>query len=183
MVVCLGAGAVTCCVGGPTVPDAPPLDIRGRYDVEWFVGYTRPDGKEDHTLPHGYCLGVVVISKQGKDSFSGTIVTPNNELPVCHAGSFPIHGTLVRHYQETAKPNLNYNQYDMLIDSDVEPLLDCRYAGKSPGNEGFGYRGSGTVASYDSSMSLVLAFGNIYTCASGRWVIIAGVSGGRRIGP
>ena len=179
LVVILGAGGG--CIEGSSGPDAPPLNILGRYDVEWFVGYTRPDGKEDFTLPHGYCPGVVVIARQGEDSFSGTVTTPNDQLPICHAGTFAIHGTMDRHYSVLSS-NTVINLYYMNFESDLEPLFGCRYQGKTPGNEQYPFRGTGEVRWNGQEVSLSIAFSNVYSCGSTRWVITAGVSGARRTG-
>jgi len=174
-VVCVGAGALGGC-GDPLGPDAPPFDIRGRYDVGWFVAYKWPDDEvweSDPALPfESYCPGILVIATQGRTSFSGTITIPG-KLPICHAGSFAIHGTLGRLYYPGEK-----DFWSLLIVSDIEPLLGCKYAGRSPGNEGNAFRGSGTV----DVGGLKLAFSNIYSCTSGRWWIVAGADG-RRSGP
>jgi hypothetical protein len=173
-VYCLNSGTLSGC-GDPSGPESPSLDIRGSYDVEWFVGYNRPDAAnvgEDHTLPTGYCPAVVVIATQSRSSFRGTITTSEDRLPICHAASFDIHGTLI---QQHLPGESDY--WDLEIASDIEPLLGCQYAGKSRGNEGYGFHGAGTA---EPTGGLSLAFSNIYRCASGRWWIVAGASGTRR---
>jgi hypothetical protein len=177
IVLCTGAG----CAEGLSGPDAPPLDILGRYEVEWFVRYTRPDGKEDFTLPHGTCPGVVVIARQGKDSFSGTVTTPNDQLPICRAGTFAIHGALSRYYFVTSN-NTVINYYDMNFESDLEPLFGCRYQSKAPGDEQYPFRGAGQVRQNRQDVVLRIAFSNVYSCGSARWVITAGANGARRTG-
>lgn len=179
--VCLGVGALTSCAEGASGPDAPPLDIRGRYEAGWFVGYTRTDGKEDLTLPHGYCPGDMEISSQDQDSFSGVIIVPETQLPICHAGRFPIRGKLARTYWISSSHTV-FNFYDMSIESDIESFLECRYAGKTAENEQFPFRGTGRARHNGMDVDLSLAFSNVYTCSSGRWVITAGVHSGSRIG-
>jgi hypothetical protein len=63
--------------------------------------------------------------------------------------------------------------WDLFVTSDVELLLDCRFAAQAPGNTG-NHRGVGRI---DPAGGLSLAFGNIYECATGRWWIVAGAQG------
>jgi len=82
----------------PTNPHAPPLDIRGQYDVVWLIGFNWPDDpgiRSDPALPYGECSGSVIIDRQDRDSFHGEITTHAGAEPPCHSASVELTGRLV----------------------------------------------------------------------------------------
>lgn len=157
-------------------PSAPPLDIRGRYSVVWFIGYNPPDAGDvatDPSLPRGECRGSIDISEQGSRSFKGAIVVPEGPEPPCHAARFELRGTLSRVYFENVEGVFDYG-WDLAVTSDIEPLLGCSFVSEARGNSSTQIRGLGRI---DPAGGIRLAFGAIYACPSGRWWIVAGADG------
>lgn len=173
LAVRLLAAALLCgCASGP---NAPPLDIRGRYNVVWYIGYNSPNPGEvasDPSLPRGECRGTVDIRNQTSGSFKGTIIVPEG-APPCKPASFELRGRLTRVYFEGVDGVFDYG-WDLAATSDIEPLLGCSFAAEAPGNDPTQFRGFGRI---DPARGIRLAFGGIYVCPSGRWWIIAGADG------
>jgi hypothetical protein len=166
----LAAILVLGCTSGPS---APPLDIRGLYNVTWGIGYHSPDAEGFvPNLPQGSCSGSIDITKQGDHSFEGTIIVLKEVQPVCQATTFKFRGRLSRVYFG-GSDGVDFG-WDLDVTSEIEPLLGCSYVSAAPGNSPTSVRASGRI---DPAKNIHLAFGGIYTCPSGRWWIIGGADG------
>ncbi|HVH66380.1 MAG TPA: hypothetical protein VM716_00785 [Gemmatimonadales bacterium] len=152
---------------GPT-PPAPPLDIRGTYDVVWTIGQQDPDSVGSYEWQRrGECPGTITIQHQSDASFSGTVHVPAGFEPGCRPGDFRISATMYRNY------GLMDAGWTMYMTTDVGSLLGCKFLAASPGNTP-GPRGTGWIT---PEHQLSFAFGNIYDCGGTRWEIIAGAQG------
>lgn len=170
------AVALLCGCAAASGPNAPPLDIRGRYSVVWYIGYNPPDAGEvatDPSLPRGECRGSIDISEQTDRSVKGTIVVPEGAQPPCQAASFELRGTLSRVYFENVEGVVDYG-WDLAVTSDIEPLLGCSFVSEARGNSPSQNHGVGRI---DPARGIRLAFGAVYACPSGRWWIVAGADG------
>ena len=132
--VALALACLTTGCGTLTGPAAPPLDIRGTYNVVWFLGYNDPEGNPavpDPSLPRGECSGTVTIQHQSSNSFSGTIRIPEGVNPPCHPANFPLAGRMTRAYA-SGENHYDYG-WDLFMASDVEALLGCAFTARPPG--------------------------------------------------
>jgi hypothetical protein len=120
----------------------------------------------------------VIVEQQGGFSMRGMVKIAGGAGFPCHTSRFPIVATAERDYVPPAGGDGGGgdNGWFLLLQSDVEPLLACTFRARAPDNSD-GFRGVGRI---DPQGRMSLAFGNIYECPSGRWMIIAGAVGRRR---
>jgi hypothetical protein len=144
-------------------PNAPPLDILGRYEVTWSIAYDPPDTPPNtpYSALRGECSGVIDIRQQTDHSIQGTIVISEGAHSPCRTASFRLHGTMRRVYAAYG------NYWDVSVTSDIEPLIGCSYVSEALGEHHPNYRGSGII----DATHLSLGFIGIYRCSTGLWRI------------
>jgi hypothetical protein len=164
---------LACLLGGcqaATEPEAHPgQDIRGTYEVSWWITYQLDDTT---VVAKAACSGTVEIDQQGARDFSGTAtVAPAQDWP-CVMAVLPISGTLERH----SSP-LPYGQdYAWQLQPTVRPAAvfgDCSFLEPSPGQD----HGAGQIGPH-GELDLIW-FTESYDCGGTRYGLSAILHGVR----
>jgi hypothetical protein len=151
----------------------PGQDIRGSYEVSWWITYQRGDS----TVAKALCPGSLMIDEQGPGEFSGTAtVSPEGGRP-CVAATVPIRGTL-----ERAASTVPYGQDEgWRLHPTVEPVGvfgDCTFIERSPAMAARTEdRGVGQLS--PNGQIDLLWFRDVYECSGTRYGLEASLNGQR----
>ncbi|HEX7880432.1 MAG TPA: hypothetical protein VF720_13535 [Candidatus Eisenbacteria bacterium] len=156
--------------------DAPPLDVRGVYEVSWNGSLRDPETsvyESDPSAVNGGGSGFVTVLSTDENILHGTFTILDGASPPFASVELPFTARMKRVYFAIEDP-VDYG-WDLTVTSPVDDLVGCTYVGpvevNSPGIIG--------VGRIDPELVINLAFGGIYDCGPTRRHVIVGALGHR----